>query len=238
MVSDLDIVRFVTFESIHSINGRNNSLLPWLWEAAAGADPVAFQSDMQRTVQALSGMLAGRGVEYSSLKSALVPSGKKRQIAFLYDWYEHPPENYAIAFSRHWLPALRKDIRTSVLVGDLLGSDRPDFALDQKVQRADDAPIRWDTLFAVYFSSLSPTDVELLHTAMKKTPRYRGYLDVTFAGEVRNYLSRTLTFPQVIVGKKIITAHDDDDFVVGSQEPTGYPFAEHGYDVVTVHRAA
>ena len=227
----------MTLTSIHSLNGRNNSLLPSLWNAA-GEDPGEFQGDMQQNVAALVEMLAGRNIEYSNLKNALIPSDKKRQVAFLYDWFEHPQGNYATAFSKFWLPVLRKDIRTSVLSGDLVPDGRPgDHLLNKNVYRADDAPIRWSTQFAVYFSSLAPSDVEALHSSMKASPRYRGYLDVTFAGIERNYLSRTLTFPHVIFKRNIITAHDDDEFVVGDRDPVGYPFAEYGYDLITVHRS-
>lgn len=223
----------MSFLEIHSLNARDNIFVPWLY-GAAGGDPRRFRELMQEQLRDLSALLSTRGVKYSSLKSALVPQSEGRQVVFLYEWFEHPPENYAIAFAREWLPLLRRKMRTTMQSGDLLAERRPDEEFESLVVRSDGLPINWSLQYAVYFSNFQLADIERFHAALKKLPRYRGYIDVTFASSVRDYLARCVTFSRIFSDSRIVVDHGPDEPVIGSEDPTGYPFEEFGYEVVRV----
>jgi hypothetical protein len=99
--------------NVHSLNARDNGLLPWVF-ARSNNDPGQFRDNIQRDLDQLVTMLRSRQVAYSDLKSALVPPQDGRQVVFLYDWLNDPSWNYAVEFSKYWLPVLRKTLRTSV----------------------------------------------------------------------------------------------------------------------------
>jgi len=178
--------------NVHSLNARDNGLLPWVF-ARSNNDPGHFRDNIQRDLDQLVTMLRSRQVAYSDLKSALVPPQDGRQVVFLYDWLNDPSWNYAVEFSKHWLPVLRKTLRTSVKDGDLLPPYPAIRHLEHAVHRADNREVRWDTQYAVYFSNLKTSDIELLHTELLTVDRYRGYIDVTYSSLVRNYLARCIT---------------------------------------------
>lgn len=58
---------------IHTLNGRDNSLLHALWNSA-GCDPLQFQVEMERAVDELCRMLSSKGVETTSSRTPLAPS--------------------------------------------------------------------------------------------------------------------------------------------------------------------
>jgi hypothetical protein len=220
-------------QNIHTLNARDNSVLPWLFDYF-GEDPHRFREGIQRELAHLSELLHSRNVEYSSLKSALIPPEKGVQVAFFYDWMDDPSWNYAVAFAEHWMPLLRGTLRTSVKSGDLLAPNRPDFLLDQQVHRTNDLPIRWDTQYAVYFNNLKQSDVEHLHKTLSSVPRYRGYVDVSLASPVRNYIARCLSALGILHTGRVILSHGGDEPQISNEDPVGFPYKENGFEVVSL----
>ncbi len=219
--------------NVHSLNARDNGLLPWVF-ARSNSDPGRFRDNIQRDLDELVTMLRSRQVAYSDLKSALVPPQDGRQVVFLYDWLNDPSWNYAVEFSKHWLPVLRKTLRTSVKDGDLLPPYPAIRHLEYAVHRAGNREVRWDTQYAVYFSNLKTSDIELLHTELLTVDRYRGYIDVTYSSLVRNYLARCITFGKILHDGRVILSHGGDDPFISDEDPVGYPYAENGYQVVSL----
>jgi len=223
----------MTMTNLHALNGRDNSVLPWLWRNADG-DPERFRADIQVSINHLTSLLSSRKVDYTSLKSTLIPPDGRRQVVFFYDWWEDDSWNYAVEFSKYWLPAIRATLRTSEKDGDLLDLARPDDLLNQQIVRVDDVDIRWSTQFAVYFNNLNDADVATLHNSMMGTPRYRGYVDVTFSGPIRNYLAGMLTFGKIFHDGRVILSHGADEPFVSDEDPVGYPYTEYGLEVVSL----
>lgn len=218
---------------IHTLNARDNSLLPWIVSLFPG-DPQGFRREIQTELTHLTELLASRGVKYSELKSALVPPEKGLQVAFLYDWEDDESPNYAVEFATHWLPLIPKSLRTSVKRGDLLELNRPDSQLDTSVTKASGLPVQWETQYAVYFSNLKPVDVDLIHRGLLSVPRYRGYVDVTFSGSVRNYLAECLAFGEIIHDGRVILSHGADEPYISNEDPVGFPLEANGFEVVSL----
>ena len=221
---------------LHTLNARDNSLVHWIYSQYARSDAKAFRDAIQAEVDTLRGLLASRSVKYDDLKSALVPSRDGRQVAFLYDWLDAPAFNYAIAFAKLYLPHLRKTLRTSMLHGDFhdMRGPMPIRALERELIRPRSQPVNWRTQYAVYFTNLRDDDVTLLHAALSKESRYGGYLDVSRAGPVRNYLDRTVAHEWVITNDKILLDHGPDQPNVSDEDPVGFGLREFGYDVVSL----
>ena len=177
----------------HALNARDNSLIHWIFSSYAKSDPEAFRRAMQAEAQQIRDLLSSRGVAYDQLKSALVPTPTGVQAVFLYDWLDDPSWNYAVAFAKKYLPHLRADLRTSVFQGDFhdMQGPMPVRELEEALVKARSEQVNWQTQFAVYFNNLRPGDVALLHEKLSEEPRYRGYIDVTVGGPVRDFLART-----------------------------------------------
>jgi hypothetical protein len=208
----------------------------WIFGDYSKGDPRTFRDAMQREGAEIRRLLASRGVGYDQLKSALVPTQEGMQVAFLYDWWEHPGWNYAVAFAEQYLPHLRPTLRTSVFQGDThaVRGGIPIDALEDSLVRPRPQQVNWNTQFGVYFNNLRPGDVETLHAALTPDPRYSGYLDATYAGRVRNFLAATLPSMWIIHDRKVILSHGGDEPFVGSEDPVGFDLPEFGYEVVSL----
>jgi len=219
---------------LHTLDARDNALIEWIFAGFAKGDVVAFQEAMQLEAAKIRVLLREGGINYDDLKSALIPTREGRQVVFVYDWLDHPSFNYAIAFADVYLPLLRDNLRTSVSQGDLLADDLPVRLMDCALVRPREETVEWRTQFAVYFSNLKSNDIDALHRELSSDPRYRGYIDVTEPGPIRDYLARCLPSMWVLNGRKVILTHGGDEPFVGKEDPVGFHFAANGYDVVSL----
>ncbi|MEU9742544.1 hypothetical protein AB0E12_25500 [Micromonospora chersina] len=220
----------------HTLNARDNTLMHLIFFEFAKSDPQLFRRAMQEEAKQIHALLASRGIRYKDLKSSLVPTDDGVQAVFLYDWWEEASWNYAVAFAKKYLPSLRKDLRTSVLHGDLhdLRASMPTHAVEAALVQPRPQSVNWQTQYAVYFNNLSQGDVASIHRSLSNEPRYNGYIDVSFASPVRNFISPTLTPRWVISRRKVILAHGGDDPLVSNEDPVGYNLPAYGYEVVSL----
>jgi len=219
---------------LHTLDARDNSLIQWIYSGFAAGDASLFQRSMQMEAAKVRDLLQEGGVNYDDLKSALVPTRDGRQIVLIYDWLDHPAWNYAVAFADLYLPHLRTDLRTSVAQGDLLAENPPVLNMERALIRAREEAIEWRTQFAVYFNNLKPTDVEVLHRELSSDARYKGYIDVTEPSSVRDYLARCLPSTWILNGRKVILTHGADEPFLSNEDPVGFNFDEHGFQVVSL----
>lgn len=230
----------------HSLDARESALLPWLYSTVADRDPKVFQRLMQREAASIRQLLQTRGVRYEALKSALRPTDRGRQVVFLYDWWEDPSANYAVAFGAAYLPQLRSGLRSSLLHGDLLSLGTHQVPTDDLQRKfvprrhgsATDLSLlsnpNWSTLYAVYFNNLTSNDIAALHNSLSEVPRYRGYVDVSFSGPIRDYVASTLAHEMVICDRRVILSHGSDDPVISDEDPMMFGLKKYGYDVVSL----
>ncbi|WP_417504693.1 hypothetical protein [Microbacterium sp.] len=223
----------------HTINARHNQIFHWIFDRVGG-DAAAFRNEMQREAEHIRQLLRSGGVNYDDLKSALVPTREGLQAVFLYDWWEDPSWNYAVAFASAYLPHLRPTIKTSMRHGDLLDRNResgetmPLEQLKRMLVQPDYREVSWNTQYAVYFNNLKRSDIDSIHSALAINPRYMGYIDVSFRSAVRDYLDWTVAPAWVINGKRIILSHGGDDPWVDTQNPMGFDFDENGFSVTSL----
>lgn len=217
----------------HTINARGSSLFRYIFEDFANGDAERYREAMHQEALQIRSLLSSAGLDYDALKSALSPSEHGRQVVFFYSWSQYPEGNYAVDFASHYLPTLRRKIQTSVLHGDLLEGP-PTEALEKQLVRADHEPTDWTTQYAVYFSNLNDGDVERIHTALLPVTRYTGYIDVTFAGPVRDYLGTCLASQWLVSDRTLILDHGGDDPLIGEENPMGYDFSDKSFKVVSL----
>lgn len=218
----------------HIVNARDNALVEWIFSEYAHGDPAKFRLAMQAEAANLSEALRSRNVTYEELKSALIPTPDRRQIVFLFDWRDYPG-HYGVHFARQVLPHLRKTLRCSVLVGDLLEASQP-LPIDSFRGHLTYAsePIEWRAVYGMYFTNLLDSDVEALHLALDSEPRYRGFLDSTFESRTRDYMANTLVSRWVISGNRVIVSHGFDAPRASNVDLVGYGLTDFDYEVVSL----
>lgn len=219
---------------LHTLDARDNSLIDWIFAGFANGDVVRFREAMQLEAGRIRDLLREGGVNYDELKSALIPTREGQQVVLIYDWLDHPEWNYAVAFADLYLPHLREGLRTSVAQGDLLAENPPLSLMESLLVRAREGRVEWRTQFAVYFNNLKPADVELLHRELSSDARYQGYIDVSEPSPFRDYLARCLPSMWVLNGRKVILTHGGDEPFLSDEDPVGFHFEEHGYQVVSL----
>lgn len=223
----------------HTINARHSQIFHWIFDRVGG-DALAFRDEMQREAEYIRQLLSAGGVDYDDLKSALIPTREGLQAVFLYDWWEDPSWNYAVAFASAYLPHLRSSLKTSMRHGDLLDRNRetgelmPLEQLKRMLVQPDPREVSWATQYAVYFNNLNQSDIDSLDSALATNPRYMGYIDVSFRSAVRDYLDWTVAPEWVLNGKRVILSHGGDDPFVDSQNPMGFDFEENGFSVTSL----
>ena len=215
----------------HLLNGRDNTVMQWVFEHADG-DPEEYRELMLSELGNVEQMLSTKSLSYGAFKSALVPPRDGFQIAFVFDWYAFGGF-YGDEFSNWWLPLLRPNISSSAKHGDLLSGGRPDELMDSEVHRATALEIDWGKQYAVYFNNLKLADVTRMHEGLMRCAQYRGYLDVTFASPIRNYLAGCLAPLGLLAGGVVLLDHGGDEPFIGNQNEIGYEFEKHDIRVVS-----
>ncbi|WP_146088024.1 hypothetical protein [Rathayibacter sp. AY1B5] len=217
----------------HTLNARDNSVIPWLYSGPADGDPATFRDLMQLENEHVRDMLNAKGIDYDDLKSALTPTKNGKQVVFFYTWLEYGTGNYAVDFAKKYLPNIHPKTQTSVLHGDLLGAP-PEDLLNAKIVRANDQEINWRVQYAVYFSNLNQFNLEAIHGSLKDDPRYSGYIIADYDASLLDYFAGCLASQWIVHNKTIILTHGGDDPFIGSEDPVGYEFDSMDIELVSL----
>jgi len=203
-----------------------------------------FKLSSQRLRAEIQGMhhsmieaLAAKGIEYTDLRSALVPTADRHEAGFLFDSTAIESSWYGRAVMRQVLPLLDKRTTQSVLCGDLLGEDQRLIfeILDESLVLSRSFEFRHGTLlYCVYVNNLSDAALRRLHEQLATFPPYLGYIPATFESRAKTYLSTTLVNTFLKNGQRVIMGHEDDRSNDENVNMAGYPFEEFGYKIFSL----
>ncbi len=202
-------------------------------------DDIRFELDdlFDQTTQ----LLDKKGISYRDLKSALTPTIKRKESAFIFDTAMIDNPFYGYEIQNEILPLFHAESNHSVLVGDLSGGTLGKRELRSKLLSSlnkprdqiliDESATRYH---AVYINNLSPTMLEKLDCSLKKYQPYIGYLDCTYSSPMKTYLSFILCNSYIKFKSIIIEPHEDDLDEEINQNTKLYPFEEHGFLIRSV----
>jgi hypothetical protein len=204
-----------TFDTIFTLEERSNIFLEVMTDSSDLSDQSVF-NEIQDMFRQLRTLLASKGIEYSKLKSALVPNtGHRHERAFVLDWWKATSGLYGREAIHAILPILDAHSTHSVLCGDWL--DKADFgemltaspsaSVDGEMVRCGG---RGDTLYFVYLNNLSSAATSRVHDRLLDSPWYLGFLDLDLASPVKTCLSVMLVRDFIKHERLIIRGHEDD----------------------------
>jgi hypothetical protein len=217
------------FETIHTINARDNVFMEVMSELSPSKE--VFQEDFFSRKQELSHMLIREGVNYSDLKSALVPSRHKKEVSFIFDWetVEQSDACYGHAIFDSMLPLFGNDWTCSVMIGDISPSKRVKAWMIKNGEiHVPDAKINPMTLFAVFINNISENRIAEIHDFLRSFRGYIGFCDITSPSYMRDVIACTVT--HMFVKCKDVMLSSSPDVMKNLERGTMfYEYEKHGF---------
>ena len=185
-----------------------------------------------QTIQSLE----TKGVNYSALRSALIPLADKHEAGFIFDSTFAESSLYGRDVMSRILPLLERRSTQCVLHGDLLGRDQRVIyeILAEFMILSRSFTFRHSTLlFCVYINNLSNNALSRIHQGLASYAAYVGYIPATFASGAKTYLSTTLGGAFLKHGPRVLVDHEDDRADDENVNLSFYPFEKHKYEVLS-----
>lgn len=185
--------------------------------------------------------LTVKGVDYNSLKNALIPQPKKREYAFIFDKSSIDGWWYAYNIAKKLIPLMNRDHTCSILHGDLIDiGDNQDTIialLDQHLKLRRPCKIAHTTqLYCVYLNNLTKNMFERIGQGLSAYDAYIGYIDATYSSIMKDYLSSILGSVYLKAKSKII-CQDPDAEGLSNEENINtalWPFERNGYECISL----
>jgi hypothetical protein len=227
--------------TIYTLEARGNVLL----ESLAQHYRLGHK-ELQKQILDLYSMtrdaLLLKGIDYDSLKPALVPNASRYETGFIFDtrsitsgWYGRPVLDL-------FVPLLDPKATQSVLWGDIQGTN-PTMVLPILRQVIRPGPVRLEgihpsQLFCMYVTNITQTKMQEMHEALAGRVAYVGYIPATHFSHGNAILSTSwLARAFLKHGNTFIVSHPDDVPNTEDENPLGCDFSHLGYAVRSIQEA-
>ena len=223
-------------QPIYTLNARSNVFLEVIRDYFKLSNP-EVRREIQAMHQAVQDILANKGIDYSELKSALVPRADRIEAAFIFNSQSIESSCYGYEVFSELIPILDKRSNNSILCGDLI-HDGQQFifnVLDESMVLARSFEfVHGSSLFCVYFNNLTELMLKRLHEELISYEAYLGFIPAKYASKARIFLSTTLANSFLKRQSQIIMGHEDDRPNKENVNMVGYPFEENGYTCISL----
>jgi len=160
-------------------------------------------------------ILKNKGIKYTSLKSALIPSTKKSEAAFIFDTQHIETIHYGREIIDKILPLLDKESTHSVLCGDFIGEREDQEFISNMLKEnlilcRNLTFIHSSAFHCIYINNISDFKIKEINTALTKYSPYCGYMDMKFTSVAKGYFADILIKCFIKHKNKIIMEHGDD----------------------------
>lgn len=220
---------------VHTINARGNVMLD-VTRKYFKLSPQQMHREIQAMLRETSAALAGKGIQYADLKSALVPQVGRREMALVVDSQRVDFWNYAIPAQERLLNLLDRSGTRAVLSGDYLDHGLPqnqlrDFLVRDLVPAAEVDFGFSAQFYVIYVNNLTDEMVRTIDAGFRTVQGYVGYVDMTYGTPFKWLLSLALPNDYIQHRNTIITGHEPDRPVHENTNLIGFPFEEAGYQL-------
>lgn len=197
--------------TIFTLNARDSVRLPLYREILGNSSERMFRTIQQLHRETVK-ILNRKGIEYESLKSALIPSPEKIEVGFIFDSMQADSSSYGNEAMQQVLSLLDDRSSHSLLHGDLLGNPSiADKAISSHlVVRKTFKLFHPSQLYCIYLNNLSVAAFEKLRIGLLEYSAYVGYIPAKYSSFGKYYLSTTLSSVLIKHKDKILAAHEDD----------------------------
>jgi hypothetical protein len=197
---------------IHTLNARGNVMLPALRGHYAWTDAETFHV-IQNFHRDLLDILRTKGIDYTSLRSALTPQSMKHEAAFLFDEQRCDTSVPGAECGDALFKALDAKTTHSILGGELI-DDRDEIArvlLRRSAVVAKDLNFKHPCYcYVLYVNNLSESNVAAIDSKLRAHKAYLGYVPCTYASLAKTFVSMHLVNLVIKQGGTVILGHEDD----------------------------
>ena len=183
-------------------------------------------------------ILEARGIQYDKLKTALIPSVKKKDIALIFDSTLIVSKSYGYYAYELVLGQLDKKSNNSFLSGDFLdGEIGQEILYEMLLEQTQNikSNFRHSTqYYIIYITNVSNALLNRLRSIMPKESALVDVLDLTFASRFKEYLSFILGTSFIKCGKYVIQADPDGKIDSPNINTVGHPFEDYGLTNISV----
>jgi hypothetical protein len=227
-----------TVDTIFTLNARDNVFLEVLQEHFR-LSPEKMYGEIRALFNETLDALNISGINYLEIKTALVPSTNKYELALLFNSQEIDSYAYGREIFYHILPLLDRRTTQSALVGDLVAGDiDQEFIFELLRQHLVSARhftfVHSRLIYCVYLNNLTEHSARNIIEGLKDFPAYIGCIPTTFDSIAKTFFSMTLCNLFVKRESIVIIAHEDDRPNIENVNNTFYPFEEFGYQVRSI----
>lgn len=225
---------------IFTLDGRRNVLLPLIFETLELNDEKCTDI-IQDMLLGVQDKLLLKGIEYTKLKSALIPVHKdKRETAFVFDTSIIEDSWYGNVVFKHLLPVLNKDSTYSILEGDIIAEDIPlsickEIIFKDLVQVHPSVFQHPSQYYVIYINNLSSQQQDMITKAFQSVKYFVGYVDMTFSSHLKTLLAYCLTCVGIKYQNIMILPHEDDREDTENINNRGYPFEDYGFTIKSIN---
>ena len=217
---------------IYTLNARDN-ILPKLLRDHFGISPARMMKEIQGWRAEIVQTLNTKGIHYSDLKRALVPSTDRNELALLFESSMTGSYSYGHAISERVMPLFPKDSTHSILDGDLIDHGRPDDlveAMNAGATFVRDVTFRHHTqFFAIYINNLTDKmAVDFVEGLLDYEP-FIGFADTTYMSKLKLFLATSLVNCGIKHKRIILQQHEPDRSNDEDVNMAGWAFEENGY---------
>lgn len=217
--------------AIWTLDARDSVML----EVIAKLDNLS-DDEMQREILAAHKLtidfLAAKGVDYSRLRTALVPQQQREEIALIFDTQQIQSDWYGYDVGSKLVGLLPRKLSCSLLHGDLI-IENQHFGMaliDEFMVPVNDASIQHTTqLYCVYINNLTKLMLDSIVKTLAEYSPFVGYVNVTNSSQFKDWLSATLVSACLKARHIVVTGHEDDAPIEGDYNLLGWPWEEHNY---------
>ena len=216
--------------AIHTLDARDHVMLEVMRDVLDHPDMLTYiQGELAQTDQ----ILKSKGINYTELKTALVPNTQKREIVLVFDRNLIPPGWYGYSVHSKIIPLIPRDSNHSILAGDYIDNRGMQEVLHKmlldNLRLASDRKLEYQhssQYYFVYFNNVSNAIIAKFHTGLSDYEPYVGYIDLTFASPMKTYISSILINIGLKHRKFIIRGFEDGKEDINI---SGYPYEENGF---------
>lgn len=225
---------------IWTLNARESIFLD-VMESYSGLSDQRMRREILSAHASARDILTAKGVDYDSLKNALIPQSKRRECAFIFDRSSIDGWHYGYNVAKKLIPLMDRNHTCSILHGDLIDvGDNQEIIvalLDQYLVLRRSCKIAHTAqLYCVYLNNLTNNMFERIDQGLSVYDAYIGYIDVTYSSIMKDYLSSILGSVYLKAKNKVICQDPDADDLSNEENVNTalWPIEQNGYECISL----
>lgn len=230
---------------IYTFNAKSSLLYPVMKSYFELSDDVVFDI-IKNEFDIMIERLSLKKINYSSLKSALVPSQNKDwfETCLVIDTSQLDVNDYGYYVFEKLIPLLDKESTYSILCGDYIDILHDDndsqFKLKQILNdilyRCNPSKYKYSgQYYLIYFNHLTGNQRWNIVENLMKYPWFTGFVDLKYQSLFKSYISNILINLCIKCRNKIIVSHSSDRCDNENVNEYGYPFEENGFELISIN---